>query len=421
MKKLPGWIVRVYFDTSVEECVTKEGFDEFNAIFNDIKASPNVEVYTYDCPSFKETAPPETKIPIERTRTLRFLPLSDPQVNFCIVREADGIVSNLDCHNIKMYASNPDILFYLPHVIHYTMRVRYDSYSIWLQLYKCMFARDYFEEHQNLTDLLAGTFCCKLKLKREYYQASVKSIQDEIKEFFSKTEEEQNVFVPDMKIIRKNYPDLEDILNLGFDELLLLKMYKELISLKIIFYGDGDMISWNYSDGMMDKMERMLIADNILMFEDIDNLDEFNALIKRIYSTLVTKEIISPFNITALNALDIIKQQSTVSILYYIDALLLRNIITTTPFNIKILSKNKNPNRTKYVSQLVNEPYNPKFTDLHYDIDENVSSSSWFGAKMRGLIRGGRNQIRTRRFSRKIKKPSRHWRKARMRKSRRNT
>jgi hypothetical protein len=426
LKKLPGWIVRVYFDTSVEECVTKEGFDEFNAIFNAIKASPNVEVYTYDCPSFKKGASEEkSQIPIERTRTLRFLPLSDPQVNFCIVREADGIVSNLDCHNIKMYASNQDILFYLPQVITYTIRVRYDSYQIWLQLYKCMFARDYFEDHQNLKDLLAGTFCCKLKLKREYYQASVKSIQDEIKEFFSKTEKDQNDLVPNMQEIRDNYDDLEDILNLGFDELLLLKMYKELISLKIIW--NGDTILWDRtrdnSKGIMDKMERMLIADNILMIEDTDNLNwnEFNALLKRIYSTLVSKEIISPFNIDALND---IKQESTVDILYYIDALLLRNIITKQPFNIKILSKSMRPERTKYVSQLVNEPYNPKFTDLHYDIDERVSSPSWFGAtynKMRGLFRGGRNQIRTRRFSRKIKKPSRHRRKLRMRKSRRNS
>ena len=242
-----------------------------------------------------------------------------------------------------------------------------------------------------------------------------------------KTKDEQNDVVPYMQNIRENYSDLEDILNLGFDELLLLKMYKELISLKINCRGD-DLISWNStrenSDGMMDKMERMLIADNILMFEDIDNLDEFNALIKRIYSTLVTKEIISPFNITALNALNDIKQESTVNILYYIDALLLRNIITTTPFNIKILSKSMRPERTKYVSQLVNEPYNPKFTDLHYDIDESVSSPSWFGAtynKMRGLFRGGRNQIRTRRFSIKIKKRSRHRRKLRMRKSRRKS
>ena len=411
---------RVYFDTSVEECVKKNEpeFDEFHRIFNAIKDSPNVEVYTYDCPSFKETAPPETKIPIERTRTLRFLPLSDPQVNFCIVREADGIVSNLDCHNIKMYASNPDILFYLPHVITYTIRVRYGSYSSWLQLYKRMFARDYFEDHQNLKDLLAGTFCCKLKLKREYYQASLKSIQDEIKDFFSKTEDEQNVLVPDMQKFREYYINIEDILNLGFDEILLLKMYKELISLKISCRGDG-LILWEHSDGMMDKMERMLIADNILMIEDTDNLNwnEFNALLKRIYLSLVTNEIIAPFNPDALNALDKIKQQSTVGILYYIDAVLLRNIITNKPFNIKILSRNKNPERTKYVSQLVNEPYNPEFTDLHYD-----DQGGWFGAarkRISSLLGSGRNRKRNQRFSRKNKKQSRHRKKLRMRKSRR--
>jgi hypothetical protein len=140
LKKLPGWIVRVYFDTSVEECVTKAEFGEFNDIFNAIKSSPNVEVYTYDCPSFKKGASGEdSQIPIARTRTLRFLPLSDPEVNLCVVREADGVVSNLDCHNIKMYASNPNILFYLPKVLDYDIDSKFDSYSYWLQIYKIMF------------------------------------------------------------------------------------------------------------------------------------------------------------------------------------------------------------------------------------------------------------------------------------------
>ena len=37
----------------------------------------------------------------------------DPDVNLSIIREADGIVSNLDCHNISLYENDNNLLFYI--------------------------------------------------------------------------------------------------------------------------------------------------------------------------------------------------------------------------------------------------------------------------------------------------------------------
>ena len=441
LKKLPGWIVRVYFDTSVEECVTKAEFGEFNEIFNAIKSSPNVEVYTYDCPSFKKGASGEDRqIPIARTRTLRFLPLSDPKVNLCVVREADGIVSNLDCHNIQMYASNPNILFYLPKVLDYTIDAKFDSYSNWLRFYKIMFGHEYFKNHQNLKDLLAGAFCCKLKLKREYYQETVNSLQGEITAFFSKTPQEQQeaefmsdkTFIPYPhtieSLIANNLAWVLLRLTTGFDEILLLAMYKDLISVPFVCSDDKHAhIDWtaqaNQSVGM-ETIKNMLIADDdknistiaigwtesdstspsywdlpshiILRNEIIENF-------KKVHQLLVSKNIIPALDISdALKKIDnlTIKVDSfnrNNYFLFIIDALLLGNIEAATALNIKVVRGQH------YVSQLLNVPYDPNL-DLIYDDQPG---------------RGGGK--RKRRFSRKNKKQSRHRRKLRMRKSRRNS
>jgi hypothetical protein len=61
------------------------------------------EIYMYICNNTNYT----------KLRTLRFLPLIDDDTNICIVREADGIVSILDCHNIKTFEKDNKIgLFY---------------------------------------------------------------------------------------------------------------------------------------------------------------------------------------------------------------------------------------------------------------------------------------------------------------------
>lgn len=420
LKNLPGWIVRVYFDTSVEACVIKDEFCKFNAIFNAIKDSPNVEVYTYDCPSFKKAEPPATRIPMDRTRTLRFLPLSDPEVNFCIVRDADGIVSNLDCHNIKMFATNPDILFYLPVFEGFRSSQKFDSYAPWLHLYKGLFEYDYFNVHQNITDFLAGAFCCRLKLKRAYYLEITKSLQERIDSVFTTelmpkqlaltVQTASGRMIPISRILTDAHNQISISLNNGFDEIVLLAIYKEFVSLKVVCVDDGTpepcKINWAATTEVEDKIKTMLIADNILTIGTNAISGQWRDFIT-IYDELVEKNIIHP--LTTLNNLlqtiNVTPQHHLYSGGYYIDSILLGNIIAMIPFNVVVPT---GAVAKSYVSALWNMPYTLDF-DRFYD---RVVASGPGGGKRKRRFKLGRIS----RISRntKFKKPTRYRKKKRL-------
>lgn len=420
LKKLPGWIVRLYLDTSVEECVQE--FGDFNRIFNAIKDSPNVEVYTYDCPSFKKDAPPATKIPIARTRTLRFLPLSDSDVNFCVVREADGIVSNLDCHNIKMFASNPNILFYLPVVEIYRTDLKFDSYATWLQLYKVLFEYDFFNEYQNITDFLAGAFCCRLKLKREYYLEITRSLQERINGLFfidslGKVTLNDGLLTPNQLavplitkfqksvsgFIKKTPKQALNLLTIGFDEILLLAIYKEFISLKVVC-SDERKINWAATKEVEDQISTMLIADNILTFGTKAVSETWQDIVT-IYYELVENQIIHSLVVIPSEQkklekilLDKFGVFRSGVIEYYIDAVLLGDIIAKIPFNIIVSPMD---NKKTYVSALLNVPYSSEF-DIFYD-ESSVPGFSG-GNRKRQLNLSRKNNNKNKRQSRYRKK-----------------
>jgi hypothetical protein len=85
---LKEYILRLYIDQSVLEYCKKN--NDFNMIYEYIKKLSNVEIYLINCKIdqayFK--------------RIYRFLSLIDDEVCINIIREADGFVTNLDCHNI---------------------------------------------------------------------------------------------------------------------------------------------------------------------------------------------------------------------------------------------------------------------------------------------------------------------------------
>lgn len=426
LKKLPGWIVRLYLDTSVEECVQE--FGDFNRIFNAIKDSPNVEVYTYDCPSFKKDAPPATKIPIARTRTLRFLPLSDSDVNFCVVREADGIVSNLDCHNIKMFASDPNILFYLPVVEIYRTDLKFDSYATWLQLYKVLFEYDFFNEYQNITDFLAGAFCCRLKLKREYYLEITRSLQERINGLFfinsfGKVTLNDGLLTPNQLgvplitkfqksvsgFIQQTPKQALNLLTIGFDEILLLAIYKEFISLKVVC-SDGRRINWAATKEVEDQISTMLIADNILTFGTKAVSETWQDIVT-IYYELVENQIIHslvvPSEQKTLEKILLDKIGADVDtvfrsgvIEYYIDAVLLGDIIAKIPFNIIVSPM---ADKKTYVSALLNVPYSSAF-DIFYDESSVLGFSGGNRKRQLNLSRKNNKNNKNKRQSRYRKK-----------------
>ena len=191
---LPTWVIRVYFSSSVFDCmappaaevptVTDERHTNVREAYEIICNHEQVELYRYEESIFEG-------LPIEHSRTLRFLPLIDPEVNVCNVREADGIVTLLDCHNMKIFAASPDHLFYLPdhgeinriQLMHQNEELRqlFSSYAGWLSIYKCILNRNYFLYNQNVYDLVAGLFGTKIKPKPEYYTITIKNLNGQIR------------------------------------------------------------------------------------------------------------------------------------------------------------------------------------------------------------------------------------------------
>ena len=260
-RNLRDWIVRLYLDKSVYKCIlnfdTEELVDEKKELrtvqekFNYILESPNVELYTYMCN--------DASIALGRTRMLRFMPMVDSEVALCVVREADGFVSNLDCHNIKLFdISNK--LFYLPQIdnnnstYHAPMCGRYRTFYGWIQIYMASLEREYFNDKILLYNLQAGLFSIKLKLKEniliEHISILNKKIKDIVNYFRDEKPNVQPCVIEDdylhhLKIpfdgdsyclcnfalyIYDNVDDLQHILNIGFDEILLSDMFKEIIS-----------------------------------------------------------------------------------------------------------------------------------------------------------------------------------------------
>ncbi len=109
--ELPDFIARFYFDPSIFETISSHSKSEDKNIkfltiesyklLKIILTSSKAEVFIYFCENIISKG-----LPLEKTRTLRFLPLFEDDVNIRVIREADGVISYLDCHNIKLFASN---------------------------------------------------------------------------------------------------------------------------------------------------------------------------------------------------------------------------------------------------------------------------------------------------------------------------
>jgi hypothetical protein len=241
---LPDWIVRVYIDNSVHECIKNaDKNSRQKTAYNYITTAPNVEVYTYNC-AVGDVQPQH----IARTRTYRFLPFSDEDVNICVVREADGIVSNWDCRQIHLFSKDHTKMFYFPYnQIKRSKLSMFESYEKWLLLYKVIFRYDFFHNNYMGYDLLAGLFGIKLKLKRDFYIRTIVSLRDEIDRFITAVERNNEETYKDRgytKYLLRNahgwvstprglLQEEPQLLSIGFDEILLLEMFKEVFSFNV--------------------------------------------------------------------------------------------------------------------------------------------------------------------------------------------
>jgi len=173
-KNLPEWIVRLYIDESVKEYLAI--YESINTeIYEEIKNMPNTEIYTYKC----------DKIYIDgKLRTFRFIPFIDESVSTHIIREADGVVTNMDCRNIEIF-SNSDKLFYLPDLgnseINTDLRIssvqsHYQKWLIKMKAYMISEPNKFKNEilQYRYQDLLAGLFSSNLKINLDYLERKVK-------------------------------------------------------------------------------------------------------------------------------------------------------------------------------------------------------------------------------------------------------
>lgn len=218
---LPDWLVRIYLDQSVYKVLRSHNNKNLCSIFNLIFNSENVEIYTYSC-NVKN---------IEKTRSYRFLPMIDPSVAKVAIREADGYVGKLDCNNINVF-SKSDKIFYLAEYFHstsakiskgqddYLHEPAYDIVNDWIYIYKNTFRTNYFSQFTNLYSLVAGTITLNLQVKQDYYFDSFKNISQMIKEL--QDDEELSYIMADRDF---------DLLDVGFDEIFLLELFREAISI----------------------------------------------------------------------------------------------------------------------------------------------------------------------------------------------
>jgi hypothetical protein len=363
-RKLPDWLVRIYMDKSVYECMeiikklkndnidiylrSQELYDNIIIIFEEIITSPNVEIYTFDCKSFYV----DGKIK-ENIRSLRFLVLIDPTVNICAIREADGYMTNLDCHNLKIF-SNSNRLFYLLSTRGANIELikdsgnsydynRFNSYASWLRIYKSTIRNEFFNDHQNIYDMLAGVFTTKLKLKPEFYFSRSRELFDKIQAISNITQQE----FEEKYDSHKQY-SIESLLrNLyqGFDEIFLLDIYKEITSLKI--FNEKGKIS--YEEGEIKQLKDSLFyATNILNL-----IYTYYGDIPTIVQDLKDKQIIpQSFDVTKLEP----KIESN-----EFDAYILKDIIYNDIFDIKLDNIN--------ISYYSNIPYGI-YQDSPYDFQK---------------------------------------------------
>jgi hypothetical protein len=387
-KKLPDWLVRIYFDKSVyeiirmcEENIAKGLTYEFEQIivrkFQEIITSLNVEIYTYDCENFYRHQSISEKI-----RSLRFLILSDPTVNVCAIREADGYMTNLECHNLNIFTQQNDRLFYLPWLMNevdlfynneYT---RLNGYQLWLRFYKQSFGYDFFKENLNIYDLLAGMFTTKLKINSEFYFKNLQNLFHKI--------EELNTF--NMVSLREKYPHvtyeillgefgvldvlgvLIDRLNSGFDEIFLLDIYKEIISVPISIKASSmnffpNKCTPDLAELVNTRKNSLFYANNILNIKFTENPSLLDFI-----KVLKDNHIIPETFVIDETKIKPLPEKLAPYYIQYYDSIILKNIIYHDIFNITIPSEYRGKVEKLYFSVALNTPY--MNVDSNYDIEK---------------------------------------------------
>jgi hypothetical protein len=214
---LPEWLVRIYMDQSIYQVLKSKKNKYLCKLIDQIFQSDNVEIFTYDC----------NVLNIEQTRTYRFLPMIDPTVAKVAVREADGYLCKMDCHNILLFSQMNKIMYlaeYFPNSKSsmdeendLVYAPEYDMANLWIEIYKDFFQEEYFQEMSNLYSLVAGTITLNVMVNPRVFQSVFVNLKLQIRNF------------KNAKLIK---PSLFESLDIGFDEIFLLDLFKDAISVQ---------------------------------------------------------------------------------------------------------------------------------------------------------------------------------------------
>jgi len=330
---LPGWIVRIYMDISVYSYIKNNITDcedskslsnksmkkniayikKINDYVQFLENAENVEIFTYIC-KYEN---------YERLRIQRFLPLLERDTNIVVIREADGFVTFQDCHNIKVFSDSKLLFFTIPLFETSMKYVDYSncsisSYSNWYSIYKHFIQKEYFSKKWNTFDILAGCIATKLKLDKQFLINKIKFIHDSINNLIKEIDMNY-ITINDINkhSTRATYKTLGEIsktLNLGFDEILLLDIFKDFISVK---YEETINNDKSYYDNRIyvkltkyDKLTERILSDTFIRYEDpvihIEN-DHFNGTIHNYINTIIINKYINQSNYTD-KSYDVIEQ-----------------------------------------------------------------------------------------------------------------
>ena len=285
-KYLPGYLVRFYVDTSVytyyKNCMKTQGaYCSLTVrLFQEILLMNNVEVHTFDCD-------PE-KVKLANTRSYRFAPMVDDSVNLLVCREADGVVTFQDCFNIEMFEKNGRIFYIVPLNQPEIPNGPYNGYGLWLKSYK--YTEKYFDHKNNIIDMAAGVSAFKIKIRKDYFYkcfAHIRNLATNIVEIFKNN----NNIVDITKIGERNFNQFKfavnnNIFDIGFDEIFLLELFKNLIS-----------VSYDYDDinkTMNYDKDEMYVVKDIILGNHFDH-NIIDADITYIGTTVRVDVSISPF------------------------------------------------------------------------------------------------------------------------------
>lgn len=437
-KYLPTWVVRVYFSTSVFYCITRTPRESAASVaYEIIINSGNVEVYTYECR--------ESDLgPIEYSRTYRFLPLSELDVNEWISMEADGTVTIWHCKLITWFSKSPTI-FYMPIGINLNLFKNFpalnmfDAYSNWLSWYKGVFRREFFKTHQTVYDIMAGMIGCKLKIKRGFYLDIVNSLRNELDEFRANPQSvidhhvrdhdditfhvDGEYYTPSMYYNKFKDATVRNV-TVGFDEMVLMELFKEVISTDLtdsntyprIVKLNGarritNAIAIDHSKFKSDHkvlfIESMVCADlpvmQMLEFR-CDRTHTFHNAIMHFLQELKSKELITADIIVPQlpNLLKLCKHDDMffTELFYAIDGILMQHVVDISrPFELIItLDRNR-----RSISELVNIPYSNSY-DIYY-ADARAGAGAGAGG---GIFKQTKHRRMTRKCRRKANKKRKH-------------